>query len=203
MQYDIEKVGEGDDILDVFPALRRIPEFEKYEAHREKKNKYIKYILLIYSKDSPLVTAHPSIPLQERKEIAALKIGYSRTKQRNTFHNDTVKDLFQLQNKSVMEMALAYLKFQDEMAWAEKVALEESMWEALRIVMTPIKMDKDNDNIKGANLKDALRKQITEMRKRLQALELEIHNDQETRDDMKANKRKATTMESQVMKSIE
>lgn len=191
MIFPVDTLKEGQKVLEVFPDLERIESWKTFKSPN--KEKVFKYIIMLYSKESPLNRARPAIKLEDRKERSAIEAGFKKNSKGE--FTESVTNIFYLSDKKVLSMILDYLKFMDDTLWAIKVNIEQNMWENFKILMTPIDMEKDTDTIKAADLKEKLRNQIRSMKSELATVEKELFIDQEVMDDIK-QRRKASTIES-------
>lgn len=191
MSIDIDSVTDpSKDLLEVFEDLKSIESFRIYGG-KIKKNNLIRYIVILYSKDTFLNKRIP-IPLAERKNQAAIFAGFTKDK-KGEFAKQITRDLFQLRNRSILDMIFGYLKFQNHVLWLEINATEQQYEEVVRLRMEPVTSKKDKDRLSAADTKKKLREECKSMVYDLKAYYKEFWGDH---DEVKILvKKMASTLE--------
>lgn len=94
-------------------------------------NEVVKYVVLLYSKDS-ILNKKPMPPLDERRSKAAFMAGLDPEDQ-------AVKDIvFDLMGPRLRTLILEYLIYQNQMIWSERCIIETQIQENQRIRFKPI-----------------------------------------------------------------
>lgn len=169
MKYDITQdnlLQRYPELIDVFVLKRNYPPPVEL----------IKYILLVYSKDSDLMREN----WEKRKQKAANLAGYKRDAKGNL--DQKTQDILLLEDDRAFELIMRFVKFQNEMTWALLVASQENYWENHRLLSEPLKSGtelKDKDILGAANLKSVLRKQNKDIIKEIDDYSVQLFGDLE------------------------
>lgn len=198
MEIDILSVEGNKDVLHEIKSLNRIESFKNYKGTLGggmDRNKVIKYIVLLYSKDS-ILNEKVAVPLEDRQLKAADLAGFDRDKN-NNFKDKRVQEwLFELKNDEIFEMVFEFLIFLDDALWREIVTLEHELKEYHMLRMKPLEGKYDKDLMTATEKKGKFRKECNEIRDSLKKCYDEFYREF---DDVKAKakeKRKPTTLES-------
>ena len=147
MEIDILSVEGNKDVLHEIKSLNRIESFKNYKGTLGggmDRNKVIKYIVLLYSKDS-ILNEKVAVPLEDRQLKAADLAKFDRDKN-NNFKDKRVQEwLFELKNDEIFEMVFEFLIFLDDALWREIVTLEHELKEYHMLRMKPLEGKDDKD----------------------------------------------------------
>ncbi len=156
-------------VLDKYPQLKSIKSFTEYKGISKgglDSDKVIRYIIILYSEDSPL-SKKPLPPLEERKYRAADLAGFKRDKKTDDFNENIVEQLFLLGDDEVIDMAMGYLQYLHSDLWIEINIIAQELEEYRRIRITPVNADADKDLLTAIEKKDKLRVSSGNMVKQL------------------------------------
>lgn len=143
MTFDVCSAPDKENILNVFPELRNVYEFNLPCGDNEFKNKLIKFIVLLYSEDS-ILNQKPPIEIDERKRRAAYLAGFQR--HANNRFSDEVEDaVFALNDENVLTLVLGYLKFQNKILWTEIITTEQQWWENIQLRIKGVRLEAGED----------------------------------------------------------
>jgi regulator of sigma D len=152
----------GEDGIEKLPLVKQI--FGKITKSNVPQILYVAYM---YDKNSPLRTKISSI--EERKEEAAELAGISK-QDRNT--------IFALEDKDLVAMVNAYLRYQSSKIWASMIANEEVLWQYQQELLTPITLFKnDKDKLSALEIKSKLMNECDAIIKRVEAYEDKLFGD--------------------------
>lgn len=202
---------------DVFSMgrIREVPCFEAYRKDPDSSldpSKVVKYVVLLYSRDS-ILNRRPMPPLTERREIAA---GMSDLDPSN---QDVIDNLFDLYSEKIRDLIIDYLIHQNVILWTERCILEAQIQENQRIRLKPVQNksinkpkrkkkgeeeeedepsleDDDKYLIEASNKKFALTPHFDKYYELIKKYDLEIFQDH---DNVKAS---ATTRARRTMESM-
>lgn len=144
---------------DVFALdkLRDIRCFTEYKNAPEKSidvNSLVKYVVLLYSKDS-ILNRKPMLQLTERRAKASTLADLNAEDQ-------DVKDLvFGLYSKRIRDLIVDYLIHQNQLLWSERCIIEAQIQENQRIRLKPIQK-KTSSKPKSRRKKDEQEEQEEE-----------------------------------------
>lgn len=171
MQFDVDSVPTGADLLDAIKELSEIHSFKNYRGSLGggiDRNKTIKYIILMYSHDSIFIKK-PPLTLEERQLRSAALAGFEQKKTSGEFEDAVVEKLFYLQDEEILAMIVEYLYYQKKALFTEIVTCEHELLEFTRLRMKPVdnvvvkkgrventSTLSDKDIIAGAEKKDKL-----------------------------------------------
>lgn len=145
--FDIETYTDARKYLKDIKGLQQLNEFCSVKKYLPLQST-LRYIILIYSKDS-FLNKKPMRPLPERQDKAARLAGFERTKNEK-YHSQVRFALFELNSEQIFDFVFNYLIYQKSHVWSEICALEYQLAENQRIRMTASDDMKDMD--KKANL---------------------------------------------------
>jgi len=171
MQFDVDSVPDGEDIISRMKELEEIKAFTSYKGTLGggiDRNKTVKYVVLMYSHDS-IFNKKPAYEVSERQMRSADLAGFPRNRN-GEFDDKVIEKLFYLQDEEILNMIVEYLYYQRKPIWREIVTCEQELQEFTRLRMKPvdnvvIKRGKtetsqstvsDKDIIAGAEKKDKL-----------------------------------------------
>lgn len=160
----------------VFPELFKMFEFQVLKAQQLGWERIFKYIVLMYTKGTPLVNEFPS-DLKARKEAALLVAGYSRDVVDNW--DMEAKQIMDLTLEEVFRCIMAFLKFQKNMIWTEIAVCEQELYDYQKVRFKPldIKGEDDKDIYAAAKNKGALKEACDKLIKSLEALYEQFYGD--------------------------
>lgn len=182
---EIEKHLGSDDIFSSLKGLKEVECFDKYRKNPESgidTNALIKYVILLYAKDSPL-SRPPVQQLQDRKLTAAKRSGL------DAFDEYTKKAVLERGSDKVVTLIVEYLKNQSLPEWTERAVIEAQIEESQQIRMRAFDSDKDKDLISAFEKKAALTKHAYDWGKMLKELDKEIFQSHDDIRDSKIKKR--------------
>lgn len=136
------------------PKLSKYREFQDLSSRGLDKGNLIRLIILLYSKDSPLIRLYKD-DLKIRKEEAAIYVGFDKdnTKQWSILTND----FFELRNDLVRDAIMRYLIMQNNNIWTIICAKEQTFYELISTALKPIDQnEKDKDVLDSSMKKDRL-----------------------------------------------
>ena len=148
-----EEINES--ILGNFPELRNIESFRTYPGtpgDEMNQDMVIKYIVLLYSVDS-ILNEKPLPPLQDRKFKAADMAGFPRDS-RNNFTQEVQTKLFALGCDYIINMAHAFLVYQNSNTWAEICILQQEIQELQINRFEPVSGKDDKERIMALEKKN-------------------------------------------------
>lgn len=140
MTIDVLSVEAGQDVLNSIKGLNRIEEFRCYGGSLNgglDRNKVIKYIVLLYSKDTILNERIP-IPFAERQMKAHDYAGFDRIKKTGEINQEIEDRLLLLNDDDLFDMVFAFMRFQNYNEWREIITLEHEIEELHKLRMRPI-----------------------------------------------------------------
>lgn len=182
---EIEKHLGSDNIFSSIKGLEEIECFEKYRKNPESgidTNALVKYVILLYAKDSPL-SKPPVQQLQDRKLTAAKRGGLDA-------HNEFIKkSVLERGSDKVVTLIVEYLKSQSLPEWTERAVIEAQIEESQQIRLRAFDSDKDKDLISAFEKKAALTKHAYDWGKMLKELDKEIFRDHDDIKEAKVKKR--------------
>jgi hypothetical protein len=124
----------------VYPDLFRYDEFlELRKLPSQSWHRIVKYILLLYSKDTVLLDDHPD-NLKQRKDAAAEMVGYTRSST-GEWPID-IKSVMEIKHKMAVEAILCFLRHQKSVIWREISITEEELYNFQMLRFNPIEMGK-------------------------------------------------------------
>ncbi len=179
MRYRVDRTYDKP-LSEVFPDLFRLPEFKKIEFTSSWERK-VKYILLMYSKDTPLAREYES-NLRARKEAALSLSGFERT-DGERWESDA-RELMDISDKEIFNCIMAFLKIQKHMVWTEIIVTEQELYEFQKLRFMSIDITDDatseKDIYEAAKKKDTLKNACESRIKYLGGLYAEFYGDSKT-----------------------
>ncbi len=136
------------------PSLNAVPEF------REKSERMLRYVFLVYDFDSP----YRKIPLEKRKEKCVILAGYKYESDGKRLDKNA-RDIISGNNVTVNTIINAFMGLQDNTEKAMLAALDEQLYEWIEL------MKKKNKSIKESDLVLKISKELPGFMRRKQELE--------------------------------
>lgn len=171
------------------PKLTEIKCFNEYRSQPEDSisvEGVVKYVVLLYSKDS-ILNKKPLDDLKDRR-IKAAKFADLELSDKTTFM------VFDLESDKVRSLILNYLVHQNNSIWAERCVIEAQMEESQKIRMKPVDMDDDKGVMEAFNKKAALTDHYKKWHQTIKEYDSEIFGS--VSEDKDRIIRKRTTLES-------
>lgn len=166
------KLDDSETFLALFrknPSLKRcvgIAKLQPKEAKEKKKAlKIAKYIIYLYSVDSP-INEDITMPIEERKYHVASKY---KLLVKGEVPDQIEEELFNLENKKYLRAIQDFMEFQDNPDWSEIIILRETISEYQRQRLAPSK------DIGQAQKKDQLRGYTNNAREDLDRMERKFY----------------------------
>jgi hypothetical protein len=131
MYLDVLGNSENVFALDRVSEIKCFADYNKNPESSLDKNSVMKYVILLYSKDSVL-NRKPMPPLSERRERAATLSGLDPD---DRSVNEMVFDLL---SEQIRDLILGYLIQQSQMIWTERCIVEAQIQENQKIRFKPI-----------------------------------------------------------------
>ncbi len=195
-RFDVCAIPDGENVLHNIPQLKKVKAFVDYKGSTKgglNQDKVIKYIVLLYSDDSPL-SKKPLAPLEDRKYHAADMAGFKREKKTEDFREKIIEQLFLLNDEDVVNMVIEYLTMLHNDVWSEIVITQQELEEYRRIRIAPVSAQYDKDLIMAIEKKDKLRASCDDMIKKLKEYTDIFYGDH---NDLKSkSKKQRITLES-------
>lgn len=126
MMFDVSIVQPPKHVITAYPRLRKIKEF-KTKFTRLNKDKVIRYIMLLYDKNTPFRIKFNDVLI--RKVEAAKGAGWEIVEQ-GLFQED-VEKLLRGENKQVNKMIVAFVRLHRNFKYSYLIALEETFYRFL------------------------------------------------------------------------
>lgn len=121
----------------------------------------IRYVIMTYDPQSPLISNERD--LNYRKGVAADLAGFDTTDE------EAMQSIYDCSNKVVLDFILKYLmRFVRSREWGAIVATEYKYWEAIKLLLVPIKGDGDKAQLEAAQKKEVLSDSIDTGIKRIE-----------------------------------
>ncbi len=169
LPFHIHKVDSSKSLLKQIPDLAQIAEFVTVE-HPDK-DKIIRYIILMYSKESPLVKKFTD--LVARKKNAAEMAGFDLVKDDTPIPLEPLLDeeeeddrpeptsllykLYNFADPEIGSMVIGFLRFQNDLAFSMLASNEQTFFEYQQAILSSIEFFKDDkDKMTALNLKTKL-----------------------------------------------
>ncbi len=178
-------------LLDAYPTLERVKSL--YNLHLKEKEAYVRYVVLLYSKDSILNDRRNFLPLEERKIKACKMLQMDVLDENEEVIQIIREELFELKNQDVFNAAFEYLIFQGDEIWAEIITIESEVVEFQMLRMKPMETKDDKDLMTATEKKDKLMNGVHQRLEILKKLKDEFFSDF---DDVKKIAKERSTIES-------
>lgn len=111
LKYPCYQIESGKSLLEVFPELKRYPEFSSNE-HSLDNNKVLRYIIYLYDKQSPLVSEKNLI---KRKMLGAQLAGFELVDKK---YPELIEQMISGRNIYVNRMVCVYVRNQRDIQYA-------------------------------------------------------------------------------------
>lgn len=186
--FPVFEVQQNKDLLQEFPKLAKYPEFRDYTF--KDRNKWIKYIVLVYDINSPYTERQED--WREKKEMAATEAGLLNTKGNfpekvkkvldGDFRNDEDLDAKD-QTEPILDMIICFLtKIVARPEWTELCTLLEEYEEYMRRRQKAVVGKTDDAEMKAIEKKDQLRRSCQEIVNHIRDFEEKVFGEH---DDVK------------------
>jgi hypothetical protein len=167
LTFQIHKVPHGIDLLNHFKDLDQIREFNLYP--KADRNKVIRYIIYCYDFNSELIREYKG-DIKKRREVAADLAGFERrTNGRWPDNIYEMMDLIVSEEREVIgtgkkqyvvpnivDMVVAYLKYINNIAWNEIVALEHAYYDNFQNIAKNISGKTSKEELEAGQRRFAL-----------------------------------------------
>ncbi len=170
MQFQVEDCNSHIAIFKKNPSLRRVEALFKLKPRdtnkkvRQEALKVVKYIIHLYSWDSP-INEDILVPIEERKFKTAAKF---KLLDKGEVPEEIKEELFDLKNKKYVEAVHQFLIFQKNHDWTEICVLRQTIDEYQRQRLMPMTLSE-------ADKKDKLRRFTADAREDLEKLERKFY----------------------------
>lgn len=131
MMFDVSVVQPPKHVITSYPRLRKIKEF-KTKFTKLSKDKVIRYIMLLYDKNSPFRIKFNDVLI--RKVEVAKGAGWEI--EDHGLFNDEVERLLRGENKHVNRMIIAFVRLHRNFKYSYLIALEETFYRFLLETIT-------------------------------------------------------------------
>lgn len=185
MKVDILKEPKSTNLLRLCPQLKEISEFVTYLKPPKKayRDNVIRYIVLLYSEDSPINKRH-GLELKDKRRMAATMAGFDVNEHeyhanRFVFLQGT-KKVNDKRIEEVLALALAYLKWQKSYKFTQLAVCYSLIEEYTEQLMTPIKVTEDDKKqIEAITKKKLIREEMNATIKQVEKLQSEVYREHE------------------------
>ncbi|NET30694.1 MAG: hypothetical protein F6K19_01655 [Cyanothece sp. SIO1E1] len=154
MRFDVFKYKGQEAVMNNFPELNFI-EWNAVSGDNMTFREMVRYLVLVYSADSPLLK-DKSMKLQDRKERAAELAGWKSKYFTTNGWTKKAKEVFGLKEEKFRNIVVAFLRAQNQSTWQAISLLEQELNEIMGMRMKPVedlgdvqKKDKLNDIYKS------------------------------------------------------
>jgi hypothetical protein len=130
MMFNVNKVAHNRSIFKAFPALNKVPELRRPVGKGFEKNRVMRYICLMYDKNSPFRRRFPDI--SKRKIEAAKHAGYKL--EEGGIFAEKVEDMLTGKIPHINRMLVAYLRLHRNIKFSYLVSMEESFYHLMEQV---------------------------------------------------------------------
>ncbi len=139
----------------------------------------LKFIIAVYDSSSPFQRDYPV--LTKRKIAAAQFAGFDMIKD-----DDVLIGMYSCSNPEFVAQVVEYLKeYGDSMIWAMIMSNTELFWEFNTRIMTPIKEDKDKDDVSAVNMKSKMSEELEKINERIVKLTKQFYGDEQLEEAVK------------------
>lgn len=177
MLFDVTDVGDKKNVIDVFPGLKTYPEFNvKVLDDEEKvidKNCLLKYIFLVYDKESPVVKQHEN--LIKRKLEAAQMAGFEPDEE--GYFKPGVDAAMKGLNDKVNAMIIRFCRLHSGAVYSALVTVNEAYYYKLQLTLSTPADHKNKSEIELEKIKGELWKQARSMMGDITELTKEVLNE--------------------------
>lgn len=172
LTYNVMELPKGGNVLAAFPALAELPSFKKFKS--ENKNKIVRYIILCYDKNSPILKRYMQDDVK-RKVMSAQYAGFEGDSE--GYLNDEINAVMRCFNPETNQMIIDFLRLFNDPAWALLLAGLESYYQKLAQLMANDPASK-RDTFQVEETKGKLFKQAQDMMSSLDAAAKKILGDE-------------------------
>lgn len=162
MKLDVCKPSNTLNVLRTCPQLKEIPAIFAYlkPNHKSHRDRVVKYIVILYSPDSPVNKTNTSISLEEKKRQAAHMAGFVPDQDGNFSVIRIQEELFKLTKLEVFEMILGLLKWYHNYEWTQLVVCESLIEEYTRKLLAHTNIDDEKKEGEAIAKKKLLREEL-------------------------------------------
>lgn len=133
LTVQIANVPASKNLVEVFPLLHDNEEFSAdLKGGNTDRNKIIRYVILMYDKNSPFITKYDDI-IKRKKEVARF-VGFTLSK-KGVFKKAVV-EIFKCENIEVNCMIIRYCRLQHSIRWTLLVAMNEDFYEDMNKMLS-------------------------------------------------------------------
>lgn len=151
---------------------KKLPSVKRLDA-REDGDKLLKYVMLMYDKNSPAVQFWQDAGL--RKKECAILAGYDLKTDKAVLDG-----LFDFVDRDLQEIAIEFLKDQYNLWWAMIVSNEQTFYEYQKTIMTDVvSYNTDKDKLSAIIIKTKLMEDSDKIVERLQGYYTKVFGDGE------------------------
>lgn len=161
-ETEIQNISTEKEFLNTFPVFGCYPEFKK-EFPPFKKLEVWKYIVLLYSEQSPLIAKVGDIP--KRKQLAIDLAGIKKT---NAENFDLVNNKTDIVNKMISR----YFKANNNMLFESIISGEEAFSNLMKSIRDPNSEDKDIEKLYSKA--NGIRELVEKLKKEVQAIQSDV-----------------------------
>lgn len=148
-----------------YRSIESIKEFEQISyvlIPKSERIKTIKFIIFMYDKNSPLVSAYSEIKARKKKALELLDINLKN-------NNELYHKLTQFEDESLVEVTAQMLRKQNDSIFSILVSQEIFLEECLRKVLQPLEVTDDKKGLealeKKAKISEAMEKVVDRIEK--------------------------------------
>jgi hypothetical protein len=188
LQFPIHKVDQSKDLLKELPDLKYIQEF--VTADRPDRDKLIRYIVLMYSKDTPLSKKFTDLAI--RKKEAATLSGFDMVKDSIPVPLKPLDDpdeeddrpepvsllqsIYNLSDETIGQMVIGFLRHQDDLTFTMLASNEQTFYEYQQALMSEITdFRNDMDKMKALDVKTKLMDESDKIAARIQKYRKDLY----------------------------
>ena len=124
MLFNVHRVPAQRSIVKAFSRLGKVPEFKRGVTGGIDKNKAIRYVCLMYDKNTPFRTRYPDI--MKRKIEVAMHAGFKL--EDGGIFPEKVEDMLSGKNASVNRLLVAFVRLHRNVKYSYLVSIEESFY---------------------------------------------------------------------------
>jgi len=140
LKYPCFETESGKDLLEVFPELKRYPEFSSNE-HSLDNNKVLRYIIYLYDKQTPLSSEKNLI---KRKMLSAELAGFEMVDKK---YPELIEQAISGRNIYVNRMACVYVRNQRDIQYASLITGLSMFYDNLAQLSKPATAEDDMESL--------------------------------------------------------
>lgn len=129
MMFNVSAIPDDSDILDAFPEMKLYQEFSKRIPDGISKNKIIRYICLVYDKNSPFKMKYKD--LTQRKVRVIMDVGFEMVDKK---FPEEIEDVIKGKTPVVNDMAIAFIKMHNDISYSHLVMMETLYYQKMKDV---------------------------------------------------------------------